>query len=137
VFSKFVSPRLASSLIFLALAAGAAAHAAAVGPKIVCNGDPRYGLPRFDVLQRRTLSKVKSWLGPQLAKGPIEVGIAGDMDVEAVIALSAETLGTLPSRPSRSTLPDRPVHPTAKASALARKYLGTERAFSFLVTPKS
>jgi zinc protease len=94
------------------------AFAAAVGPKIVCNGDPRYGLPRFDLLQRRTLSEVKSWLGPQLEKGPIEVGIAGDMDVETVIALAAETLGTLPSRPSRATLPGRPVHPAAKVSAL-------------------
>ena len=91
------------------------AFANAVGMKIVSNRDPRYGLPRFDDLQRRTASEVKTWLGPQLESGPVEVGIVGDMDIEAAIALAAETLGTLPSRPARSTLQPRAVHPLAKS----------------------
>lgn len=94
------------------------AFAAAVGPKIVSNGDSRYGLPRFDDLSKRTLGEVKSWLGPQLESGPIEVGVAGDMDVEAIVTLAAETFGTLPTRASRSLLPSRPVHPLAKAAAI-------------------
>jgi zinc protease len=92
--------------------------AAAVGPKIVCDGDSRYGGPRFDDVRRRTLAHVESWLGPQLGSGPIEIGVAGDMDVESVIVLAAETLGTLPARASRSTLPSRPVHPLKKTTTI-------------------
>ena len=94
------------------------AFANAVGPKIVSNRDPRYGLPRFDDLQRRTAAEVKTWLGSQLESGPIEIGVAGDMDVEAAIAVVAETLGTLPSRPARSTLQPRAVHPPAKSETV-------------------
>ena len=94
------------------------AYAAAVGFKIVSNGDPRYGLPRFDDLKRRTLAEVKSWLGPQLESGPVEIGLTGDMDVEAAISLAAETLGTLPSRASRSTLQARPVRPLPRVSTV-------------------
>ena len=94
------------------------AFANAVGLKIVSNRDPRYGLPRFDDLERRTAAEVKAWLGAQLESGPIEVGIVGDLDVEAAIALAAETLGTLSARPARATLRPRLVRPPAKAEAV-------------------
>ena len=90
------------------------ACANAMGLKMVTDRDPRYGLPRFDDLQRRTHVEVKTWLGSQLVSGPIEVGIVGDMDVEAAISLAAETLGTLPPRPARSTLRPPSVHSPAR-----------------------
>jgi zinc protease len=40
----------------------------------------------------------RAWLAPQLASGPIEVGIVGDLDPEATLAAVARTLGALSPR---------------------------------------
>jgi zinc protease len=103
---------------YSSLSTDTSAFAAAVGPKFVTDGDPRYGMPRFIDVSKRTLVEVRSWLGPQLASGPVEIGVIGDMDVKKVINLAAETFGTLPPRASRSDLPSRPVHPLQKAGEL-------------------
>jgi zinc protease len=87
----------------------------AVGLKCATSQDSRYGLPRFDDLRRRSGYEVKTWLSSELESGPAEIGIVGDMDVEAVIAQVAETLGTLPYRTDRSTLGSRPVRPPQKS----------------------
>jgi len=46
----------------------------------------------------RTLAEEAAWLRPQLATGPIEVGIAGDIDPQAALDAVARTLGALPAR---------------------------------------
>ena len=61
---------------------------------------------------------MRTWLSAQLETGPIEVGIAGDLDVEATIALAARTLGTLPYRFDRSTLRPRAVRPPLKSETV-------------------
>ncbi len=94
------------------------AFANVMGLNCATNHDPRYGLPRFDDLRRRSGFEVKAWLGSQLETGPIEVGIAGDMDVEATIALAARTLGTLPYRSDRSTLRPRVIRPPLKSETV-------------------
>ncbi|GGP24294.1 M16 family metallopeptidase [Silvimonas amylolytica] len=64
----------------------------------LANHDPRFGIPDEKVLMSRTLEEVKNWLQPQLDKGPLEVSIVGDIDVNKTIAAVAQTLGTLPER---------------------------------------
>ena len=61
-------------------------------------GDPRFGLPPREQLEAVTLEQVQAWLGPQLAAGPLEVTIVGDVDAEAAIAAAARTFGALPAR---------------------------------------
>jgi zinc protease len=73
-------------------------------PRLLAGGDSRIGQPPRDVILRRTLDEVKSWLAPQLAHGPIEIAIVGDLDVDATIATVARTLGALPPRESRPSL---------------------------------
>jgi zinc protease len=58
-------------------------------------------------MMSRTLSEEKAWLAPQLASGALEVSVAGDIDIDAVIAAAAKTLGTLPQRDPRPALQDR------------------------------
>ncbi|MCB9897564.1 MAG: insulinase family protein [Planctomycetes bacterium] len=61
-------------------------------------GDPRFGLPSQEDALTITMDVIRAWLGPQLANGPLEVVIVGDVDVDAVVDAAARTLGVLPER---------------------------------------
>lgn len=71
---------------------------------LIASGDPRFGMPPRETMLARNLDEVKAWLGPQLTRGALEVGIAGDIDIEATIAASAKTIGALPLRETRPAL---------------------------------
>ena len=73
-------------------------------PRLLANGDPRFGLPSRAVAEARTLDEEKAWLTPQLRSGPIEVGIVGDFDLDATLAALARTLGALPARDPKPRL---------------------------------
>ncbi|MGD1032253.1 MAG: insulinase family protein [Opitutaceae bacterium] len=70
-------------------------------PRLLAGGDPRFGLPDRSVLLSRTLEDVKAWVGPQLARGPLEIGIAGDIDLNATLDALARTFGALPKRAAK------------------------------------
>ena len=74
--------------------------------RLLASGDHRFGLPPKVEMLKRNLDEVKAWVGPQLAHGPIEIAIVGDLDVEATIAAVAQTLGALPQRDPRPALDD-------------------------------
>jgi zinc protease len=70
-------------------------------------------------MMSRTLEEVKNWIGPQLARGQLEIALVGDLDVEACIAAAAETVGALPAREAKPELADLkklsfPAEPFAK-----------------------
>jgi len=71
---------------------------------LLASGDPRFGVPAKEVLMSRTFAEAKAWLAPQFASGAIEVSVVGDLDVEAVIAAVAQTLGALPPREPKPAL---------------------------------
>ncbi|MSU69990.1 MAG: insulinase family protein [Opitutaceae bacterium] len=90
-------------------------------PRLLANGDPRFGLPAKEVALSRTLAEVKAWLSPQFATGALEVALVGDLDVDAAIAAVAQTLGALPARAPRPALTaERQVN--FPASPFARNY---------------
>jgi zinc protease len=68
---------------------------------LLANGDHRFGVPEQKVIMVRNIDEVKSWLTPQLAQGSLEVGIVGDLDIEASIAAAARTIGALPRRDAK------------------------------------
>jgi len=70
-------------------------------------GDARFGLPAQAALEGVQLDELKAWLGPQLATGPIEVSIVGDVDVDAAVAAVARTFGALPERQAARDVSDR------------------------------
>ena len=68
---------------------------------LIAGGDHRFGVPPRDVLMARNLDEVREWLSPQLKRGPIEVAVIGDLDVDETIDAVARTLGALPPRDPR------------------------------------
>jgi len=87
-------------------------------PRLLANGDPRFGLPSRAAAQSRTLGEEKAWLSPQLGSGPIEIGIVGDFDPEAALAALARTVGALPPRqPKPAYAAERIVHFPAQTFA--------------------
>ena len=62
------------------------------------SNDPRYGLPTEEAALGCDMDQVRAWLAPQLADGPIEVTLVGDLDVENTIEIAGRTFGALPPR---------------------------------------
>jgi zinc protease len=85
--------------------------------QLMSGGDPRFGLPEQAMLEQRDLDEARAWLDPQLARGPLEISIVGDLDAERTIAAVARTFGALPQREPkpaytaerRVSYPDKPV----------------------------
>jgi zinc protease len=73
--------------------------------RFLAGGDSRFGLPDYDVFRALKLNDVKAWLTPSLEQDAIEISIAGDMDVNAVIELASTYLGNLPKRSTRFLQP--------------------------------
>ncbi len=73
--------------------------------RFFAGGDSRFGLPAYDVFRTLKLSDVKAWLMPALEKNALEISIAGDMDVDAVIRIASIYLGNLPERSTRFLQP--------------------------------
>jgi zinc protease len=64
--------------------------------RFLAGNDPRFGLPPFDVYSKNTVADVEAWVGRALAEDSLELSIAGDMDIDAVIDIAARYLGSLP-----------------------------------------
>jgi zinc protease len=73
---------------------------------LLANGDPRFGLPSKDALLSLTLDDVRQWVAPQLAHGPLEIAIVGDIDLDATVQAVAKTLGALPKRETKPAFVD-------------------------------
>ncbi|RNJ62734.1 MAG: insulinase family protein [Porphyrobacter sp. IPPAS B-1204] len=68
---------------------------------IMAGGDARSGLENADALAQISLEDVRAVIAPQLAEGPVALGLVGDFDPDAAIAAVAATLGALPAREVR------------------------------------
>jgi zinc protease len=60
--------------------------------------DPRFGFPERADLEKITTADLKAWLAKPLGESYLEIGIVGDVDVEAAIKAVANTFGALPKR---------------------------------------
>jgi len=75
--------------------------------RLIRSGDTRFGIPTEDDLINIDMNRLKDWLNPKLVNGAIEIGIVGDVDVEAVITEVARTFGALPKRVASPVAPDK------------------------------
>ena len=64
--------------------------------RLIRSGDPRFGYPEEEDLINIEMDSLKSWLEPHMLTSAIEIGVVGDVDVEAVIEEVARTFGALP-----------------------------------------
>lgn len=65
---------------------------------LLSDEDPRFSLQPVDAYRKLTFAKLRADLADRLAHGAIEIGIVGDIDEDAAIALVARTFGALPVR---------------------------------------
>lgn len=67
-------------------------------PRILANGNPRFGLPSEEELTSVTLEQTRALVAEQFARAPIEISVVGDFDSDAVIGAVAASFGALPRR---------------------------------------
>ncbi|MEM6266072.1 MAG: insulinase family protein, partial [Pseudomonadota bacterium] len=67
-------------------------------PRLIRSGDTRFGYDDLTDFLSPTLAEVREWIEPQLATGPIEITVVGDVDKELVVREVARTFGALPAR---------------------------------------
>lgn len=63
--------------------------------RLLNGGDPRFGLPERAEAEARTLAELRAWLAAEIASGPIDVAIVGDVDPEDAIDAVSRTLAHL------------------------------------------
>jgi len=68
--------------------------------RLMRSGDARWAFPSRAEIAAGKPEDVRSLLEKQLATGPVEVLIVGDITVEKAIEAVAETFGSLPARPA-------------------------------------
>jgi zinc protease len=74
-------------------------------PRLMANGDGRFGIAENDELLARNITELKTHLQPQLTGGPIEISLAGDIDEAKAIDIVARTFGALQRPGKMAALP--------------------------------
>jgi zinc protease len=78
-------------------------------------GDPRVGIPRLEAIEAVTLDEMKGWITAAFDAAPIDLVVAGDVDLDKTIAACAQTFGALAKRRAPQDHADRRVFPSMKA----------------------
>lgn len=75
----------------------------AIANRVISGDDARLALPDPLKIRFYPFDTLMTWLEPALRKGPVEIALVGDFDVEQAVALAARTVGTLPGRLDRDS----------------------------------
>lgn len=78
------------------------------GTRFLAGGDSRFGLPSPESLRRLSLKDLRAWVEGPLKKGPLELSLVGDFNVDEVIGLAARYFGSLPARGPAEAAGTRP-----------------------------
>ena len=65
---------------------------------ILSDNDPRFSLGQVEDYRKLSFTKLRDDVTDRFAHGAIEIGVVGDFDADAVIALIGRTFGALPPR---------------------------------------
>lgn len=84
--------------------------------------DPRWGLPPQATLAGYTMADVAAWLKPELASGPLEITVVGDVDEAMVLKDVMATAGTLPKRQPQAAIPASAWHLAAPVDVAAKEF---------------
>jgi zinc protease len=74
--------------------------------RLLHSGDLRWGIPDRAQIAAQTPAELKALLQDPIAKGPIEVVVVGDVDIDDTIEAVSDTFGALPAREPVSLDPD-------------------------------
>lgn len=105
--------------------------------RFLASGDPRFGLPDIQTIDRYAMADLRAWLAPQLAGAPIELSLVGDFDIDTAIALTAKTFGALPRRATKPPYSEerRISFPPAGSSQTRNVKTASLRGLLFLFWP--
>ncbi len=84
--------------LFAALRATPGAALSADYGAILADNDPRFSLGQVEDYRKLSFEKLRADVTDRFANGAIEIGVVGDIDEEAVIALVSRSFGALPQR---------------------------------------
>jgi len=68
------------------------------GGYYMTGSDPRFRIPGPSEIGRYSFDEVAGWMRTRILGGPLEIGVAGDIDAEAAVAAAASSIGTLARR---------------------------------------
>jgi zinc protease len=93
---------------------------------ILSDNDPRFTLQKVESYRALTFDQLKANMADRLAHGALEIGLVGDVDEAAAIALVGKTFGALPAREAefRSDPAQRQRPFTADRSARVIRHTG-------------
>jgi zinc protease len=83
-----------------------------LGDRFLAGGDPWFGMPHPDDVDRITVDNIQSWLSPEFNRGGFEVSVVGDFDPAEVLSHARIFLGGFDA-------PEKPV-PCAAGPALVQ-----------------
>lgn len=76
------------------------------GGTLLRSGDQRWAFPNAEQIAAADLGELRAAIGEELAEGPVEVIVVGDIDVDRAIEAVGATFGALPARPEAPPEPD-------------------------------
>ena len=114
--------------LFASLRATPASALSADYGAILSDSDPRFSLGQVEDYRKLSFEKLRGDVTDRLTRGAIEIGVVGDIDEAAVIALVGRTFGALaPREPDFRPYPDRRNKPfTASRTARVLHHTGTK-----------
>ena len=114
--------------LFASLRATPASALSADYGAILSDSDPRFSLGQVEDYRKLSFEKLRGDVTDRFTRGAIEIGVVGDIDEVAVIALVGRTFGALPARePDFRPYPDRRNKPfTASRTARVLHHTGTK-----------
>lgn len=65
------------------------------GEPFLAGGDTRFGMPTLAQMESLELEDVKKWIMPFFTQSDMEISVAGDLDVENIIACASKYFGSL------------------------------------------
>lgn len=74
------------------------------GVRFLAGGDPRFGMATPDRADGISIGDVETWLRPVFRSAPLEVSIAGDLDLEQITDIARTYLGAMAQRESPAAL---------------------------------
>ena len=108
-------------------------------PGLLHPGDSRWAFPSREDIANARLQDFKDLITPDLASGPIEVVIVGDVSVEKATDLVAQTFGALPPRPAPVAPPEAQKQvgfPSGVAEPVERSHKGrADPAIGYIAWP--
>ena len=104
---------------------------------LLAGRDRRWGLPTRAEMKAMDISVPRAAFGPAFGRGPVEVTVVGDVDIEEAIRQTAATFGALPAANAGGAPNSKPIRfPAATAAPVRLTHRGrADQGLGFIAWP--